>query len=101
MAITDVSAANDKYWTERCLRAGYHHNVIGAVGPDMVTQCRTKAADLLSNARLLGVAVTSSQLMRQHLMASELYGALQEANPDNAVKMTSSMNMGNSLVGPE
>ena len=99
LAITDVSAANDKYWTERCLRAGYNHNVMGAVGPDMVTLCRTKAADLLSNARLLGVAVTSSQLMRQHLMASELYGALQEANPDNAIKMTSSMNMGNSLVG--
>lgn len=98
-AMTDVSTATQKYWTERCLRAGYNHNVTGAAGPDMVTLCRTKAADLLSNARMLGVAVTSSQLMRQHLMASELYGALQEANPDNAIKVTSSMNMGNRLVG--
>ncbi len=98
-AMTDAGTANQKYWTERCLRAGYNHNVTGALGPDMVTLCRTKAADLLSNARLLGVAVTSSQLMKQHLMASELYGALQEANPDNAIKVTSSINMGNSLVG--
>ena len=98
-AMTDASGANQKYWMERCLRAGYNHNVIGAAGPDMVTLCRTKAAELLSSARLLGIAVTSSQLMKQHLMASELYGALQEANPDNAVKVTSSMNMGNSLVG--
>lgn len=98
-AMTDASTANQKYWTERCLRAGYNHNVTGAVGPDMVTLCQTKATNLLSNARLLGVAVTSSQLMKQHLMASELYGALQEANPDNAIKVTSSMNMGNSLVG--
>ncbi len=99
LALTEISSANQKYWTERCLRAGYNHNVTGAAGPDMVTLCRTKAAELLSNARLLGVALTSSQLMRQHLMAGELFGALQEANPDNAIKMSGAMNMGNSLVG--
>jgi hypothetical protein len=66
--MTEASTANQKYWTERCLRAGYNQNVTGATGPDMVTLCRTKAADLLSNA-------------------------------NNAVKVTSSMNMGNSLVG--
>ncbi len=98
-AMTEASTANEKCWTERCLRAGYNHTVTGATGPDMVTLCRTKAADLLSNARLLGVAVTSSQLMKQHLMASELYGALQEANPDTAIKVTGSVNMGNNLVG--
>ncbi|MFZ5571303.1 MAG: conjugal transfer protein TraG N-terminal domain-containing protein [Thermodesulfobacteriota bacterium] len=99
LSLTETSSANEKYWTERCLRAGYNHNVVGAVGPDMVTLCRTKAAELLSNARLLGVALTSSQLMRQHLMASELYGALQEANPDSAIRMSGAMNMGSSLVG--
>jgi conjugal transfer mating pair stabilization protein TraG len=27
-AMTDVSTANQKYWTERCLRAGYNHNIL-------------------------------------------------------------------------
>ncbi|MFH1674846.1 MAG: conjugal transfer protein TraG N-terminal domain-containing protein, partial [Pseudomonadota bacterium] len=79
--LTAASATVGTFWTHRCAEADLaQRNYITYGGLNIEDICRDKVDSLLSS--LLGAAVTSDQLMRQYLIASELDRVVREGAPD-------------------
>lgn len=95
--ITDVSPANNRFWSERCALAGIDDLTSGATGSPALTMCQSKAADMIGSG-ILGSSLASSTIFKQYLIASELYKAATEMDPDSSILTTGNHSKGTSLI---
>jgi len=96
--LTAASATVGTFWTHKCAQADLaHRNYATYGGLPIETVCKDKINNLVSS--LLGVAITSDQLMRQYLIASELDRVIQEGAPDEVVKTIGSYRKGVDMIG--
>jgi hypothetical protein len=96
--LTAASATVGTFWTHKCAQADLaQRNYAAYGGLPIETVCKDKITNLVSS--LLGVAITSDQLMRQYLIASELDRVIQEGAPDEVVKTVGSYRKGVDMIG--
>ncbi len=95
--VTDVSAENNKFWKARCAKADMDDNTSGAGGIPAVKVCEAKMEDFIGS-QIVGSSVASSNLFKQYLIASEIYKASTELDPDQSVLAQGSMAKGRSLI---
>ena len=93
--LTNGSIPVQQFWQERCRKV--LPGTTGAIGPGLTQTCEDKATGLLNN--ILGIAVSESQLMRQYLIASELWNVMQDTDPDTQMAALASQSTGTHLVG--
>ena len=96
--MTDSAANVTKFWTERCSEAGLGPNSEAGSTTDLVQVCRQKASAMVQ-AILGGSSYSTAHLMRQYLLAWELWNIYTTYNPDEAVAALSSRAAGNSMIG--
>jgi len=87
-----------RFFKERCAEAGFAERVVGAVGPNMEQQCKTKITGYIQNYFLGGAAISESALMKQYLIATEMHNVLLKEAPDTAAKYLANRSMGSRLV---
>jgi small basic protein len=68
-----ASGTNEKFWTERCERAGYY-DYTGALGDPAQQICQDKVVDFLS---LYFTPVDALSLMKQHLVSNQIFNYIK------------------------
>lgn len=91
------NATVTSFWDQKCAKARFSATTYPMAGPPINTVCRNKVEDLVSS--LMGVAITSEQLMLQHLIATELKAVAEEASPDDHVRAVGNFSKGSELMG--
>jgi conjugal transfer mating pair stabilization protein TraG len=71
--MAENSGTNEKFWTERCGKAGYY-DYQGADGEPAQVICRNKAVDFLA---LYVTLQDSVNLMRQYLVSSQIFNYIK------------------------
>lgn len=97
-SLGDTHPAVVRFFKERCAEAGFAERVVGAVGPNMEQQCKTKITGYIQNHILGGAAISESALMKQYLIATEMHNVLLKEAPDTAAKYLANRSMGSRLV---
>jgi hypothetical protein len=87
-----------RFFKERCAEAGFAERVVGAAGPNMEQQCKTKITGYIQNYFLGGAAISEGALMKQYLIATEMHNVLLKEAPDTAAKYLANRSMGSRLV---
>ncbi len=94
-SLTDGSVPVRAYWQERCKKI--LSDVSGSTGSTIEQACKDKSVALLAD--LTGIAMSSSQLTRQYLIASELWNVMQDVDPDMQMSTLASQSAGAHLIG--
>jgi hypothetical protein len=74
--MAEDSGTNEKFWTERCERAGYY-DYNGADGDPAHRICRNKAVDFLA---MYLTPESSLNLMKQHLVSNQIFNYIKLNN---------------------
>ena len=99
LALLGGNATVTAFWDQKCAKARFSENTypISMGGPAINTVCRDKVENLVSS--LMGVAVTSEQLLLQRLIATELKSVAEEGSPDEHVRAIGNFSKGSELMG--
>lgn len=99
-----LSSLNDthntvvEFYRERCGEAGFAERVAGASGNNLEQQCKDKITGFVQNHILGGMAISSSALFKQYLVASEIHNVLLKESPGTAVQYLGNYQTGSHLT---
>jgi len=91
------SIDDTKFWNKRCSDAGYGTHSSAGSGVNLVTMCKNKA--LSGIQMLLGTSFTSRHIMRQILLAHEMWNVVTKYAPQAQAVALASRSAGSAMVG--
>ncbi len=97
--LTPANACVQKFWTERCSRAGLgNYSSVGS-GQNLRLICENKAVNFVSNYILGGAGISSSLIMRQILIGHHIWDVITESPAEEAVLRIGGRSAGLSMIG--
>jgi len=97
--LTPANACVQKFWAERCSRAGLgNYSSVGS-GQNLRLICENKAANFVSNYILGGAGMSSSLIMRQILIGHHIWDVITESPAEEAVLRIGGRSAGLSMIG--
>jgi len=97
--LTSTNSCVQKFWKERCSRAGLGgYSSVGS-GQNLRLICENKASDFVSNYILGGAGTSASMIMRQILIGHHIWDVITERPAEEAISRLGGRSAGLSMLG--
>ena len=97
--LTSTNSCVQKFWKERCSRAGLGgYSSVGS-GQNLRLICENKASNFVSNYILGGAGTSASMIMRQILIGHHIWDVITERPAEEAISRLGGRSAGLSMLG--